>query len=252
MNTRPIMTEEDLHAFIDGELDPSRHDEVERMLSEDAALARRVAEFRQDKERFASIYAPLLKRPIPLSWVSRIRQSRTSRALRRELAAITAIAASLVLVVGGVWFVSRMSPPSQPRSLVSEALAARSGDLQTDTTISSVMDALLDGREISTALAMKARAPMLTRFGYRLASIKSYEADSKRRTVELVYASSAGRELTLYVSRSIGAPRFDQFESDGLRICVWQDDVVGMVIAGHLSAAEMQRLATLAYDGLTA
>jgi anti-sigma factor RsiW len=108
------------------------------------------------------------------------------------------------------------------------------------------------GREISAALAMKAKAPVLTRFGYRLAAVKSYEAGPKRRTVELVYANGAGHELTLYVSRSVGAPRFDQFESGGLRICIWQDDIVGMVVAGNLSAAEMQRLAALAYDGLTA
>ena len=251
MSTRPVIAEEELHAFIDGELDPSRQAAIARALSEDAALADRVAKYRKDKERLASIYAPLLVRPVPSSWEIRIRQSRRSPTRRRELAAITAIAASLVLVVGGIWFESTMNRP-HTRSIVSEALAARSGDLRPETTIVSGIDALAAGHEISMALAMKAKAPLLARFGYRLAAVKSYEADPNRRTVELVYANASGRELTLYVSRSVGAPRFDQFESGGLRICIWQDDVVGMVIAGKLSAAEMQRLATLAYDGLTA
>ena len=251
MSAQPIITEEELHAFIDGEIESSRRDEIARLLSADAALAQRVAEFRKDKQRLASIFAPLLDRPVPRSWEARIRQRQVRRPWRRDMAAITAIAATLVLVLGGVWLSSRVSPP-QTRSLVSEALAARSGDLRPDITLSSGVDALTAGHEISTALAMKAKAPILTRFGYHLASVKSYAVDSKRHTLELVYANSDGRELMLYVSRSVGAPRFDQFESGGLRICIWQDDVVGMVMTGHLSAAEMQRLATLAYDGLSA
>src|SRR5579864_1578864 len=179
MNTRPTITEEDLHAFIDGELDASRHDAIEHLLNQDATLAQRVAKFREDKDRLASIYAPLLERPIPRGWDTRIRQSQKRSARRNEMAAVTAIAASLVLVIGGLWLVSPPSPP-QTRSLVSEALAARSGNLQPDMTVSSGVDAHSAGREISMALAMRAKAPMLTRFGYRLASIKSYEADSKR------------------------------------------------------------------------
>jgi anti-sigma factor RsiW len=251
MSTRPIIPEEDLHAFIDGELDPSRQHAIERIVSEDPALAERVAKFREDKERLASIYAPLLNRPVPRSWEALIRQNRMSSTRRRELAAITAIAASLVLVVGGIWFAKSGVSTTQTPSLASEALAARSGDLRPDATVSSGVNVLSAGREISAVLAMKAKAPLLTRFGYRLAALKSYEADPKRRTIELIYVNAAGHELTLYVSRSVGAPRFDQYESSGLRICIWQDDIVGMVMAGNLSAAEMQRLATLAYDGLT-
>jgi hypothetical protein len=37
-----------------------------------------------------------------------------------------------------------------------------------------------------------------------------------------------------------------------LRVCIWQDDQVGMVMAGDVSTAAMQRLASLAYSGLTA
>jgi anti-sigma factor RsiW len=251
MSTRPTITEEELHAFIDGELDPSRHDAIARALREDEALAARVARYREDKKRLASVYGPLLKRPMPRSWETQIRQGGVSAPRHRELAVLAAMAASLLLVIGGVWLASDMQAP-QTRSLVGEALAARSGDLRPESAIASGVDAHSAGQEISAALAMKAKAPVLARFGYHLAALKSYYAGPRRRTIELVYANTKGRELTLYVSRSVGAPRFDQYESGGLRVCIWQDDVVGMVMAGSLSAAEMQRLATLAYDGLTA
>src|SRR5215472_15176868 len=165
MSTRPVIAEEELHAFIDGELDQGRRDAIECALGKDAALAERVAKYREDKDRLASIYAPLLDRPLPTSWEMLIRQSRMRSPRRRELAVITAVAASVVLVIGGLWLASGVSPP-QTRSLVSEALAARSGDLRPDTTISSGVNVLSAAREISAALAMKAKAPVLTRFGY--------------------------------------------------------------------------------------
>ena len=49
---------------------------------------------------------------------------------------------------------------------------------------------------------------------------------------------------------SDGTARFDQFERAGLRVCIWQDDQLGMVVAGNVSTAAMQRLANLAYTGL--
>ena len=45
-------------------------------------------------------------------------------------------------------------------------------------------------------------------------------------------------------------PRFALLEEQGLRVCVWQDSVIGIVMAGKMSAAEMERLAGLAYEGL--
>ena len=68
---------------------------------------------------------------------------------------------------------------------------------------------------------------------------------------ELLYRDRQDRLFTLYVRRSDGSARFDQFKRAGLRVCVWQDDQLGMVMAGDVSTAAMQRLASLAYTGLT-
>jgi anti-sigma factor RsiW len=67
----------------------------------------------------------------------------------------------------------------------------------------------------------------------------------------LFYRDRTGRLFTLYLRHSDGMVRFDQFMRDGLRICVWQDEEVGTVMAGNVSTADMQRLASLAYTGLT-
>ncbi len=71
------------------------------------------------------------------------------------------------------------------------------------------------------------------------------------KSVELRYRRRArNRDFALYVRHPSSAVRFDQYKRAGLRICVWQDDVLGTVMTGPISAAEMQRLASLAYTGL--
>jgi anti-sigma factor RsiW len=105
---------------------------------------------------------------------------------------------------------------------------------------------------MTDSIRMKLRAPDLSRMGYRLASAKVYHNMPGGKAVELVYRGAGDRNLTIYIRRPTSAVRFDQFKRDGLRICVWQDEVLGTVIAGKLSAAEMQRIASLAYMGLEA
>jgi hypothetical protein len=54
----------------------------------------------------------------------------------------------------------------------------------------------------------------------------------------------------MYVRPSAGAPRFDLLRSGKLRVCVWQDDVVGAVIVGDMPAGQMMRVAGAAYSDL--
>jgi anti-sigma factor RsiW len=86
--------------------------------------------------------------------------------------------------------------------------------------------------------------------GYQLVQIRLYGASNKG-AAELSYRDRENRLFTLYLRHSDGSVRFDQFKRDDLRICVWQDEELGTVMAGNVSTAAMQRLASLAYTGLT-
>jgi anti-sigma factor RsiW len=105
---------------------------------------------------------------------------------------------------------------------------------------------------LAQTLAMKVRAPDLSEMGYSLTAIQIYPATSNGNSVELIYRGPKSRDFTLFIRRASGQPRFDVFEQNGVRICLWQDDAIATVMAGRMSAAEMQRLASLAYNGLSA
>jgi len=139
--------------------------------------------------------------------------------------------------------------PAASEEIVAAALTVREG------SEGKTIDVSGDGSQysdvVSTAIAERVKIPDLGKMGYRLSTIHLYPKAPGGSAAELLYRDQANRLFTLYLRHSDGTARFDQFERAGLRVCVWQDDELGMVMAGNLSTAAMQRLASLAYSGLT-
>ncbi len=250
MTGRPSINEELLHAFIDDELSQAEHTRVAQMIAEDTALSQRVAAFRADKAALQQAYGPLAERPLPKEWIARIEEE-TGRRRIPQLAPWAAIAAALIVaVVSAIYF--RSAPADGEDGIIREAIAARSHALSPRETLVArdVAQARVIDRAMTNSLKMKLRAPDLARMGYKLASAQVYGGVPGGKAVELVYRGAGNRDLTIYVRRPTSAVRFEQFKRNGLRICIWQDDVLGTVITGTISAAEMQRIASLAYTGL--
>jgi anti-sigma factor RsiW len=252
MTERHSINEDLLHAFIDGELDQGESTRVAQAVADDADLSARVASFRADKAAIAQFYGLLADRPLPKEWIARIEQDTRPRRIP-QLASWAAIAAALVIAITSAFYF-RSAPVTGEESIIREAIAARSATLSPQETLIArdVSQARAIDRTMADALKMRLRAPDLARMGYKLASALVYDAVSGNKAVELVYRGAGKSDVTIYVRKPTSAVRFDQFKRDGLRICVWQDEVLGTVISGNISAAEMQRIASLAYTGLEA
>jgi anti-sigma factor RsiW len=254
MTGKPQISDQDLHGFIDGMLDSSRMRTVEAALSDDPVLAERAAKFADDRRMLKTVYGPLADAPVPEAWITLARGERplpqAARPARSWWPLASAIAAGLLLALtfAGYWQMRSVAPGE----IVATALAAREQAEQAapDRQVIAVA-ADADIRQydaaLKNALAMKVKVPDLGRMGYRLAAIHLYGGHA----AELLYRDRNHRLFTLYMRPSDGAARFDQFARGPLRICIWQDDQIGMVMAGDVSTAAMQRLASLAYTGLT-
>jgi anti-sigma factor RsiW len=241
VSNAPFISDEDLHAYIDGALEEERARAVRNALAANPALAERVAMFEADKAMLKAIYAPLADLPLPPEWIERAR--RTHPPVRPRLA--YAAAAALLIAVGGV-LASKFYAPGTGSDVIETALEARqnsgSGELL------AARDGLGTGpydTALRQTIAPNLHVPDLSRMGYKFHGLRLYD-----KAAEILYRGPQDQLFTLYVRRSDGSARFDQFQRGGLRICIWQDDQISIVMAGDISAAAMQRLATLSYTGL--
>ena len=246
----PHIRDEDLHAFIDGELDAACNADVADAARDDAALMQQIAAFRADKAMIAEVYAPLIDQKLPPEWLARI--ARDDRRRKSSwLAPITAIAASIVLLIAGL-STYRGLPANGEEAIVREALAARADMMEAKevVAVTSPAEAGNVNHILATALRMRVKAPDLSRMGYKLEAVRVYGNVPGGESVELRYRDAKSRNFALYARHPSSGVRFEQYPRAGLRICIWQDDVLGTVMTGPISAAEMQRLASLAYTGL--
>lgn len=241
--SRPV-EDADLHAYVDGALDPEQTRVVESRLRLDSALAARIAGYRADKRALKNFYGPLDAEPPPPAWEAMIEAKMRKRVVS-TWRMMTAIAAVLLVVMGAAGLYLRANTPPAT-GLVASALSARNEVEPPLQILSASTDAPRYNAALQAAVGSNIKVPVLDRLGYRFAGMRTYKG-----AAEVLYRNNEGRLFSLYVRRSKGEIQFDQFERDGLRICIWQDDQISMVMAGNVSAAIMQRLASLAYTGLS-
>ena len=250
MTNQLKITDLDLTAYIDGELDADRVRAVEDAASRDAGLAARIEAYRADKKMLKNIYAPLADLPIPSAWIDLARAAPYPPARARQSWRLFAAAAAVVLaVLAGLSFYDTAHRSGPAGDVIEAALSARNdgASAQKFVAVANIGEARRYDGALEDIVGVNVKVPALDSMGYRVTGLKFYE-----HAAEIQYRDGKGRLFTLYLRPSDGTTRFDQFERGGLHVCIWQDDRVSTVMAGAISAAMMQRLASLTYLGLSA
>ena len=236
-------TEEDIHAFIDDELDAGREREMADRIALDPALAEKVAAYRADKALLAAYYSPLIHRPLPRDMAAllalRVRQTKPNRWPRTYVVALAMAASVLLAFVATLGY--RAVIPNDG-AVIEAAVAAHDG-----RGASEVIAA--DAAHISATLGLQLKLPDLTKAGYTLAQVAVYPG-SRGKAVKVDYRNATGEPFTLYLENSSGREQFEITKRGDVLVCLWQDDVLSTVMVGKMAAAEMLRVASLAYNGL--
>ena len=242
---------EEVQAFVDDELDPERFAEIAKLMETDRALSQRIATFRADKVRMVRHYEPLLDRAVPPEWVDLIEGWSQKRDPVISTRALMAMAASLLLMIGGWIAYQNLSAPAED-ALVAEAIAVRTGAVPSEKSLAGEASIASNSREnsVAAALGISLKIPDLTKAGFTIAAVDVYGRDSGAKAVKIDYRNSRSQIFTLYLRPSSSPARFDMMKQGALRICVWQDDVLSTIMLGEMSAGEMLRIASLAYNGL--
>lgn len=242
MTGRPI-SEDDLHAYVDGALDTVRRADVEAYLADHPDVARRVDGYRARHDALRSSLLPLAREPVPpsLDLGRLVERRRRSMALRWQAAA-----AVLLVVAGGAvgWSVRASTEPASTGlpALAQEASTAYA--VFEPDRLHPVEIRASEGPQLTDWIARRTghamNLPDLSRTGYRLmggrvvatphgpAGMLMYDDDRGTRLVLLTRPMEAGSDVAL-----------SEYRRGALSGLAWERRGVGFVLVGAVPASSL-------------
>ena len=251
------ITEAELHAHLDGELEAERCAAVEAVLVRHPELAARARSYRRHTVLVRRAYGPLLERPVPPEMVAATTASPAQPQIGwRHVAA--AAAASVLLLAGGVgtgwWLRDRAAPIArQEPAFVADAFSAHQvyavevrhpvevGADQTDHLAAW----------LSRRLGFPLSIPNLAGQGFELIGGRLLPS-AIGPAAQLMYQDASGRRLTCYIRASADPEETAfRFARDGrLLAFYWRDRGEAWALLGEIPRDELLRLAHTVYRTL--
>lgn len=258
-----LLTEEDLHAYLDGELAEDRHALVEAHLAEHPEDTARLQAYRADGEAIARLFSRAEHLP-DTSFSPRKPQPRAVRPWRGTAAALSGVteipwqrAAAIALIVATAVVAGLLGLRRQGGD---EALWAQLGrdaivahlSLRHSGSESASTASLQD---VSDFLSQKPKTPIQIRdpstLPYRLVSSK-FVVTGNGRFAQLAFRNG-DKLVTMFMTPWPGkedAPFREVTRQGGVVTMVWVDDQIGCAVSGNLPPAELERVARSLYDAL--
>jgi anti-sigma factor RsiW len=257
---RPI-GDDDIHAYVDGALDPARRAEVEAFLADNPDAAARAAFYARVNEALHQRFDPILAEPVPEA------MSRPRRWRRMVSPRAAALAASwLIAGFGGGWLahealvepriVERVvtAAPQMPQ-LAAVAHAAYASEVRHPVEVGADEEEHLV-RWLTNRMGKPVKAPKLEPLGYRLMGGRLLPGAEGGVACQFMYESASGQRITLYIR----TPTQDQpetafrfaTEKNGLGVFYWIDRNLAYAISANLPKDELRKLARAVYDQLNA
>ncbi|MBR1201957.1 MULTISPECIES: anti-sigma factor [unclassified Bradyrhizobium] len=168
MSNRPI-TEDDLHAYVDRALEPEREVEIIAYLEKHPDMAKRIADYSDERNLLRSALLPIAEEPLPpqLNLARMIERPR-----RRPSSFRWAIAAMLMLSIGGLggWAVrsATLAPAGGIAALAEEASDSYKVYASDHTRPVELRDSTELVQWVSNRLRQPVKLPDLSKSGYRL------------------------------------------------------------------------------------
>lgn len=243
-----LVTEDELHAYVDGELPPDRTQSVERWLATHPDDARRVEAWRAMARALHARYDGVVDEAIP----KRLELDRLAGTPRRWVWGAVA-AAFLAFAVGGGagWSAhSVAASPADPLELLRrEAITAHKlyiGEVRHPIEVAASEAHLLPwlSRRVGTTL----RAPDLSTFDLKLLGGRLLPGISAPAAL-FMYENPAGERVTLYATPLKAATSGFIYKADDLVASVeWIAENYGFAVSGPADKPRLKGIARASYE----
>ncbi len=250
MTDRKHVSEDDLQAFVDDQIDANRRAAIEAYLTEHPEEAARVTAFVAHKEALHGLYDPVLDEPVPESM-------RTAPRSRAPAAALRAAAAVALVLAGGAagWWLHGAVPDRAPTAgFVRQATMAHAvytPEVRHPVEVTADQETHLV-KWLSKRLEAPLIAPSLREAGFALVGGRLLAA-SEGPAALFMYESERGERMTLYVQspgEDMPETAFRYEHEGGIGVFYWIDRPLSYAISGEMDRARLLRLAEAVYDQL--
>lgn len=249
MTDRKIsVTEDELHAYIDGELPAERRADVEAYLAAHPDDAERVRSWRAMAEMLHARYDRVANEPVP----KRLEIDRLVRQPRRWIYGAAAATLLAFIAGGGVGWMAHGAAASPPafQSFTLDALDAHRlyvVEVRHPVEVPGSERAHLQAW-LTKRCGWTVRAPDLDASGLKLVGGRLLPGPNGPASF-LMYEGPSGERFTVYASKTAGGStqmRYMTMDNDGALF--WADRGVGYVVSGGSDRARLTQVAQAVYD----
>jgi anti-sigma factor RsiW len=269
MNARQV-TEDDLHAYVDGQLDSNRRLAVERWLADDGEAAARVEDYRAQTAMLHDLFDGVLREP-PSDAVQDLTDRLKGRLAfndnrpawhARPLVRFAAAVLLLLAGAGGGWVgrgVQTVSPAGQQRQALAtfaeEATQAHrfyTADERFQVELGADNQDELNGW-LSKRVGRDVFGPDLGRIGFRLIGGRSLPTDLGAGA-QYMYINEANKRITLFVGApQSGNPSTFSFTQNGdVATFYWVEGALSYALAGRFAKEDLLEIAKAVYSDVKA
>jgi anti-sigma factor RsiW len=244
MDREPPVIEEELHAFVDGELPAERRAVIEQWLATHADDAARVAAWRAQADAVRARYGAVAGEPVPARHDVQM-LARSGR--RRTWLAAAAIVLALLGGGGAGWFGRGFLDGAGPvRTVTAEAVDAHRlyvVEVRHPVEVTGADPTHL-GQWLSRRIGYVLRAPDLDASGLKLLGGRLLPSPSAPAAAFFMYEGTTGERFTVYCRRAKAPESALRYRASGpVGSFVWVEDEVAFVVSGPDDRARLQQVA---------
>jgi anti-sigma factor RsiW len=260
------ITEDDLHAYVDGALPPARRAEIEAYLVQYPDDAERVRVYQAQNLALKALFNPVLAEPLPDHLHALTVQPVNPTVNRKKWPnlkswSLQRIAAGvLVAALGGVagWLghaqyqgLERMAQVVPLSRQAAVAHVVYSPDARRPVEVTADQEEALV-KWLSKRLGTPVSPPKLGALGYELVGGRLLPGNAGP-VAQFMYQDGSGQRMTLYVTtESAGKPETGfRFAREGqVNVFYWVDGKFGYALSAGIDKGELAKVATAVYDQL--
>lgn len=255
------VTLDDLMAYVDGQLDAVRRQQVDAVLMTDERMVARVTEMREQRQALHVQFDPVLNEAIPPHLMRRRYSGFAAWAKVASVLAWVAVGAATGSMITAYYpaqisarLVADRDEVDLPHFVHQAAVAhmAYASDVRHPVEIYSNQEQHLL-TWLSKRLGRQIKAPNLANTGFRLIGGRLLPGEMNRSAAQFMYENAAGQRVTLYL-RGMAQPTpetaFRVAERGGIATFYWVDHNWGYALSGDLPQPALKKVVSAVYQQL--